>query len=107
MLRFLTEPGLSPYYKLKVFIFCSTAYKENESPRDLESYRYFLEKAKVASQRCEVYTHPDDCKEVQEIKDYLDEELQRILNIEAAAKEEDHNSQEGHQVDSYTEPDVD
>ncbi|ROW11044.1 hypothetical protein VMCG_01527 [Cytospora schulzeri] len=93
ILRFYTKPGLPPYYKAKTLIFCSTAYKEDESPRDLESRRYFLEKAQVALQRCEVYTHPQDCEEVQKVKDLLDEEWQGLLKVEAAAKEDGDDGQ--------------
>ncbi|KUI60450.1 hypothetical protein VP1G_07629, partial [Cytospora mali] len=96
ILRFLTRPGLPPYYKLKTLIFCSTAYKEDESLRDLESRRYFLEKAQVALQRCDVYTHPEDCKEIQKVKEFLDEEWQGMLSAEAVAKEKCHESQEDH-----------
>lgn len=90
ILRFYTTPGLPPYYKVKSLIFCSTAYKEVEWPRDLESRRYFLEKAQVALQRCEVYTHPEDREELQKVKDCLDQEWQGLLEVEAeTAAEED------------------
>ncbi|KAK7745428.1 hypothetical protein SLS53_002926 [Cytospora paraplurivora] len=85
ILRFLTKRGLPPYYKLKALIFCSAAYQEDESQTDLESRRYFLEKAQAALQRCE-YTHPEDCKEVRKIKKCLEEEWQSLLEAEAAAK---------------------
>lgn len=90
MLRFYTAPGLPPYYKVKSLVFCSTAYKGggDKSPRDLESRRCFLEKAQAALRRCDVYIHPDDCEEVQEIKDYLDEEWLDLLEAEGSAKED-------------------
>lgn len=99
VLYFLVKPGLPPYYKFKALFFCSSAYKDGESPRDLESRRYFLEKAQVAAQRCDVYTHPEDCKEVQKVKDRFHEEWQMLLGAEAAAKEDCHDGQAEHQVE--------
>lgn len=54
-------------------------------PSDLESRRYFLERAQVALQRCQVYTHPEDCKEVQRLMDYVAGEWQGLLEVEATA----------------------
>ncbi|ROV91806.1 hypothetical protein VSDG_06475 [Cytospora chrysosperma] len=100
ILRFYTTTGLPPYYKVKSLIFCSTAYKGVDSPRDLESRRYFLEKAQVALQRCEVYTHPEDREELQKVKDCLDQEWQELLEVEveaeAAAEEDGDDGQAEH-----------
>lgn len=50
----------------------------------------------MALQRFEVYTHPEDCNEVQKVKDCLDEEWQGLLKVEAAAKEDGDDDQAGH-----------